>query len=233
MRSHKFLIVSASILATTTLTTLSFADDTTNGSTSATPGGSSTVTSQTVMTPSAPSVPTTSTTITSQGSTSTGTSTTTPSTPTSTTTTTSADDVSASAPTPTVTSEPTPRESVTVYDKRRPNKAVLITGTSFLVSTYATTAALAAANGPVADKDLYIPVVGPWINLASRDTNRPDNTRDSLLIAGSGVLQGLGAAMMVTSFFVPEKIPTARISAGNVKMQVAPALGGVGAIGTF
>jgi hypothetical protein len=38
---------------------------------------------------------------------------------------------------------------------------------------------------------------------------------------------------MVTSFFVPEKVPTARISAGNVKMQVAPALGGVGAIGTF
>jgi hypothetical protein len=134
---------------------------------------------------------------------------------------------------PTTVSEPAPRESVVVYDRRRPNKAVLITGTSLLVSTYATTAALSAANGPVADKDLYIPVVGPWINLASRDTDRPDNTRDSLLIAGSGVLQGIGAALMVTSFFVPEKVPTARISAGNVKMQVAPALGGVGAIGTF
>jgi len=58
-----------------------------------------------------------------------------------------------------------------------------------------------------------------------------------VLIAGSGVLQGAGVALLITSFFVPEKVPAARISAGNVKMQItptaAPGAGGLGAIGTF
>jgi hypothetical protein len=89
----------------------------------------------------------------------------------------------------------------------------------------------------VADRDLYIPIVGPWINLADRSTDRENNTRDTVLIAGSGVLQGIGTLMLITSFFVPEKVPAARISAGNVKMQVTPTAsmggGGVGAVGTF
>jgi hypothetical protein len=130
-------------------------------------------------------------------------------------------------------------ESTVVYNKRRPNKALLITGSALLVGTYVTTAALAGANGPEQDKNLYIPVVGPWLNLADRTTasGRAGDTRDTVLIAGSGVLQGAGAALLITSFFVPEKVPAARISAGNVKMQItptaAPGAGGLGAIGTF
>jgi hypothetical protein len=126
---------------------------------------------------------------------------------------------------------------MTLYEKRTPNKAVLITGGALLVGTYATTAALTAANGPTADKDLYIPVVGPWINIADRGSDRSHETRDILLIAGSGVLQGVGAVLAVSSFFIPEKVPAARINAGNVKMQVTPTAGpgagGIGAIGTF
>ncbi len=101
-----------------------------------------------------------------------------------------------------------------------------------------TTAALAGYNGEVGDKDLYIPIVGPWINIAERNGNQyKDNTRDTLLIAGSGVLQGVGALMAVTSFFVPEKVPAARIQAGNVKMEITPQAGagggGIGAVGVF
>ena len=238
MRSQKLLIVSATMLTCTSLATASFADDTTTqGNT-----GSSQVTSQTVMTPSSPTVPTTSTTITTQGSPSTTTATTPPAsttTPTSTTTTTSAEDATAASagPTTSLSMQPT-GESQIVYAKRTPNKALLITGASLFVSTYVTTAALAGANGGIGDKDLYIPVVGPWINIADRvPSTRENNTRDTLLIAGSGVLQGVGAIMAVTSFFVPEKIPAARIQAGNVKMEVSPqagaGMGGLGAIGTF
>lgn len=238
MRSQKLFIASATMLACTSLVTASFADDTKTQPTT----GSSAVTSQTVMTPSSPSVPTTSTTITTQGSPSSTTTATTPSTtattPTSTTTTTSADDATAAAPAPMVLSTPPSGESQIVYAKRTPNKALLITGTSLFVSTYVTTAALAGANGGIGDKDLYLPVVGPWINLADRNgATRENNTRDTVLIAGSGVLQGVGAIMAVTSFFVPEKIPAARIQAGNVKMEVTPqagaGMGGLGAIGTF
>jgi hypothetical protein len=231
MRSQKLLIVSATMLACTSLAGVCFGDNTntttaagttttpapvTTGAGSSTTGsGASTATSQTVT--NAPSA-----------------------TPTSTTTTTSADDATASSSAATTTLSPPPSgESVVVYNKQRPNKALLITGSALLVSTYVTTAALAAANGPDADKNLYIPVVGPWLNLADRTTasGRAGDTRDTVLIAGSGVLQGAGAALLITSFFVPEKVPAARISAGNVHMQLTPTAGpgagGVGAIGTF
>jgi len=132
---------------------------------------------------------------------------------------------------------PSPRESTTVYLPRRPNTPLLVTGGILFAGTYVTTAAVSGANGPIDDRDLYIPVVGPWINLAERNTDRENNTRDTVLIAGSGVLQGLGLLMAVTSFLVPESVPAARISAGNVKMQVAPTAtsggGGLGAVGTF
>jgi hypothetical protein len=160
--------------------------------------------------------------------------------PTSTTTTTSAEDVSAQAPTPPLQPNVEPaHESVVVYQHQRPSKALLITGGAVLAGTYATTAALAAANGPIGDKDLYIPIAGPWINLANRSCagDCPNQTRDTVLIAGSGVLQGVGALMILGSFLIPEKVPAARIQAGPVKMQVVPtgvaAGGGVGAFGTF
>jgi hypothetical protein len=245
MRSPKLLFASTPLLAVCTLASVSLADNTTVPSTSGSSpttgtstsptGSTSTSTSSTVMSPSSPSVPTTSTTTTTQGAPPTGVTT-----PASTTTTTSADDVAASSATQPMTATTEPRESTTVYNRRHPNKALLITGSSVLVSTYVTTAAFAAVNGPAADKDLYIPVVGPWINLANRGCTNgecPHETRDTILIAGSGVLQGVGAALAVTSFFVPEKVPAARISAGPVNMQITPTAGlgsgGLGAIGTF
>jgi hypothetical protein len=255
MRPNKLSIVSATMLACTSLAGVSFADNTTppattggtgaSGSTGSASGdatggaGTSAVTSQTVMTPSSPSVSTTSTNITTQGTP--GGAVTTPSTtPTSTTTTTSADDATAASSAPITTMAPPPSgESTVVYNHQRPNKALLITGASLFVGTYVTTAAFAGANGPVADKDLYLPIVGPWINLSERTTasGRGNDTRDVVLIAGSGVLQGAGAALLVTSFFVPERVPAARISAGNVKMQITPqagpGAGGLGAVGTF
>lgn len=249
MRFHKLLIVSATMFASTTLAGLSLADPTptptsptptpaqpTQGATGATgsaPTGSSTTT--TVMTPTSPSMPVTTTTTTPP--TMPGTTPGMTGTPTSTTTTTSAvGDLPTTGAMPAAATAP-PMRDMTVYQKRVPNKAVLITGGALLVGTYATTAALTAANGPVADKDLYIPVAGPWINLADRGSDRSNETRDTVLIAGSGVLQGIGALMAVTSFFIPEKVPAARITAGNVKMNITPTAGpgagGIGASGTF
>jgi len=140
---------------------------------------------------------------------------------------------------PPATTAPPTRESVTVYQKTIPNKPLLITGGLLLVGTYATTAAFVGANGPIGDKDLYIPVVGPWINLADRQCfgDCPNETRDTVLIAGSGVLQGVGALLALGSFFIPESVPAARITAGPVKMNITPSAGmgsgGVGAVGTF
>jgi hypothetical protein len=161
----------------------------------------------------------------------------TPATPVSTTTTTAAsDDPVALAPAPATASAAPKAEGTTLYQKRTPNRFFLYVGGAALAGTYATTAVIAANNGSIGDHDLYLPVVGPWINLASRDSSTT-STGDTILIVGSGVLQGVGAGMVIASLFIPEKYATATIAAGPVKMNVSPTAGagsgGVGAFGTF
>jgi hypothetical protein len=113
---------------------------------------------------------------------------------------------------------------------------MLLTGAMIFAGTYATTAAITAgkvdnANG---DRTLYLPVVGPWLHLADID----EGTANTIWIAGSGILQGLGLAISAVSFFVPEKIPAATIEAAGVKVNVtATSFGkgsaGIGASGQF
>lgn len=134
------------------------------------------------------------------------------------------------------TSAPVSAERTTLYQTRTPNRFFLYVGGAALAGTYATTAAIAANNGSIGDHDLYLPVVGPWINLASRNSANT-STGDTVLIVGSGVLQGVGAGMVIASLIIPEKYATATIAAGPVKMNVTPTAGagsgGVGAFGTF
>lgn len=152
-------------------------------------------------------------------------------TPTSTTTVTSADT------TPVPPSEPVSHDTTTLNQSIRPNRPLLFTGGLIFAGAYATTAALTAANTDGGgDKNMYIPVVGPWLHLA--DSGNHEGTRDTLLVAGSGVLQGVGLGMAIASLFVPEKIPAATIQAGNVKMNLTAASfgrssAGVGALGEF
>lgn len=134
-------------------------------------------------------------------------------------------------------SEPVNRDTVTLNQSIRPNRPLLFTGGLLFAGSYATTAALTAANTDGGgDKNMYIPVIGPWLHLADSKTN--EGTSDTLLVAGSGVLQGVGLGMTILSLFVPEKIPAATIQAGNVKMNVTPASfgrssAGLGAVGEF
>jgi hypothetical protein len=141
---------------------------------------------------------------------------------------------------PVVTTDPSAGDSMTIYRKIHPNRPILITGAALLVGSYVPTVAIQAAEGRPEDKDLYIPVVGPWITLANRDCNGTceNETRDTALMVTSGILQGAGAALTIASFFIPEKVEAAKIQAGPATVQVLPSrVGsagyGVGAVGTF
>jgi len=229
MRSHKILVVSATMLATLTLAGLSFADPPLTSPTS-----TATPSTQLDSQPGAPALPANGT---APGAMSPTTPTsvapaTTTAVPTSTTTTTGADTESPASPGYT----PPTRESTVITTGRRPNRPVLITGGALLVGTYATTAGITAGANTKEDHDLYLPVVGPWINLANRSCDgdcSATHNRNTVLIAGSGVLQGVGAGMVIASFFIPEKVAAATIAAGPVKMQLVPTAGGMGAVGTF
>ena len=151
----------------------------------------------------------------------------------STTTVTSADGTTATAtPVPAAAPPPAERNTLTLYNSVRPNKAYLYTGGIMFLGSYATTATMTAvSDNPNADKNLYIPVVGPWVHLTSTDATATNSTTDTLLVAGSGVIQGVGAGLMVASLFVPEKVPAATIQAGNTKVHITPTSFGVGSAG--
>lgn len=130
--------------------------------------------------------------------------------------------------------EPEQRDTVTIHQQYRPNRPLLYTGGAMLVGSYATTAAINATED--VDRTLFIPVVGPWLHLADRADDA--STTGTVLILGSGILQGAGALLTAASFFIPERVPAATIQAGNVKMNVTPAAygrgtAGLAAVGTF
>jgi hypothetical protein len=95
------------------------------------------------------------------------------------------------------------------------------------------------------DKKLFIPVVGPWMDLADRDCNARgcggnEDVNKAMLIT-SGVVQGAGVLLAVSSLFIPEKVEDRRLSAKAAppkpEVKVSPVSfasgGGIGAIGRF
>lgn len=50
-----------------------------------------------------------------------------------------------------------------------PNRPMLITGAVVLGGTYAASAIVGAASKREADDKLFLPVVGPWMDLTKRD----------------------------------------------------------------
>ncbi|AKV04702.1 hypothetical protein AKJ09_11365 [Labilithrix luteola] len=128
---------------------------------------------------------------------------------------------------------------VTVYRKTRPNIPLLTTGGLLLAGTYTATAIVGGTSDRQADKNLYIPVVGPWLNLADRQCDGCAHESGNIaLVILSGIGQGLGAGMTIASFLIPQKVAAATITAGNVKMNVVPTSvgkggAGLGAVGTF
>jgi len=165
--------------------------------------------------------------------------------PTSTTTVTQAD-VAATTPSSTPmpqTARAQEKDTVTLYQSVRPNKTYLYTGGLLFLGAYVPTAVLTGVNSDSdrTDKSLYIPAVGPWLTLADRNCTtctEGQNTLDTVLIAGSGVIQGAGLLLMTASIFVPEKVPAATIQAGNVKMtptatSVGRSSATFGVVGTF
>lgn len=122
-----------------------------------------------------------------------------------------------------------------------PNRPLLVGSSMLGLAAYVPSAVAGGISDRDEDRYLFIPVAGPWIDLANRDCNaRPcsDEDLNKALIIGSGVVQGISALGVLTSFFVPETHRT--LSTGQVKKQFMVAPGQLGrsaygmtAVGTF
>ncbi len=130
-----------------------------------------------------------------------------------------------------------------------PNRALLSSGIWILGLSYVPAIVVAAESSRVGDKSLYIPVVGPWMDLATRSNCAPNvtcsDTSNKVLIVVDGVFQGIGALDIVGAFIFPET-RTVTVSASepretrgsSLTLRVLPAqLGargyGLTAVGTF
>jgi hypothetical protein len=127
-----------------------------------------------------------------------------------------------------------------VVQHRWPNRPLLVTGLVVLGGTYGASVIVGAASDREADDKLFLPVVGPWLDLTHRDCDVNDCGNDTLnktLLVGDGILQGIGALSVLLSLVVPESTKTPWYLIGGEKLSVTPQISsrttGLAAFGRF
>ena len=102
-----------------------------------------------------------------------------------------------------------------------PNRTMLHTGIWTLGLSYVPAIVVAAESERHGDKNLYVPVAGPWMDLASRGACAPNTkctneTTNKVLLVIDGIFQGVGALDIIGAFLLPEtRTVTTRASRGN------------------
>lgn len=109
-----------------------------------------------------------------------------------------------------------------------PNRALLHSGIWTLGLSYVPALVVAIESSEGADKNLYVPVAGPWIDLANRDCPSCEHeTANKALLITDGIFQGIGALQLVGSFLFVETRSVALDAKPHVAklppLQVAPA----------
>jgi len=106
----------------------------------------------------------------------------------------------------------------------------IVTGVPWVIGVTAATAANFGDNSGL----LVLPVVGPWLMLATNDLHGSDKAGERSVLVFDGLLQAAGGAM----FFAGMLLPRVRLVRSDVVVSVVPLeLGhgahGIGAIGRF
>jgi hypothetical protein len=130
-----------------------------------------------------------------------------------------------------------------------PNNALLSEGFFAFLGAYVPSVIVAVVNDNSYDKRLYIPIAGPWVDLASRpgcggigQSTCGSETGYKALLIVAGAVQALGALAIVAGLALPERRitpPPAKAEKPTVHVQPAE-LGlagrggyGLAAFGTF
>jgi hypothetical protein len=136
-------------------------------------------------------------------------------------------------PTATVVTTPPPlgeaREAYT-----GPNRALIGTGLVTFGLAYVPAVIVAGQSTLSADHHLYVPVAGPWLNMANRPACGPESftcdteTTNKVLLGVDGVFQGIGVLTTLAGFLTPEPAEAVTMTA-KPSLHVAPAkVGGTG-----
>jgi hypothetical protein len=127
----------------------------------------------------------------------------------------------------------------------RPSRAMLSSGLVVLGVPYVSSVIVAASSDHPGDHNLYIPVAGPWMDLADRHCANGSNCTDGFnkgMLVVDGIFQGIGALQILSAFLFPEPVTVisarAKLAPPAVaRVQIGPAgLGtgyGLAAVGAF
>jgi hypothetical protein len=130
-------------------------------------------------------------------------------------------------------------------EETRPNASVIASGLIIFGVPYAASVASFGTSKHQGDENLWVPVAGPWLDLANRGTlprlrvEREDEFANRGLLVADGVFQALGALAIVVGFLSPE-VRTTQVVDETAKSQLRMTpmkLGrsgyGIGAVGKF
>jgi hypothetical protein len=107
--------------------------------------------------------------------------------------------------------EPAPLHLVT-----RPNRRLLMIGLVAFSQAYIASVGIAATGSHPGDSNLWIPTIGPWLDLGSRpscpsSTGCGQETGNRVLLVADGLLQTFGALEIIGAFMWPETVAVTTI----------------------
>jgi hypothetical protein len=125
-----------------------------------------------------------------------------------------------------------------------PNRALISTGLVTFALAYVPAVIVAGTSSQPADNHLYIPVAGPWLNLANRPAcgmvpteaaGVPGipcdmETTNKVLLGVDGVFQGIGALTTLVGLLSPEH-EEETVTTGKPTVHITPARMGKGGYG--
>src|SRR5689334_23749882 len=101
-------------------------------------------------------------------------------------------------------------EEIAQVSQTRPNQAMLTSGAFALGVPYVASIIVAAESAHPGDKNLYVPVAGPWMDLGDRHCAAGENCGHEGLYKGllivDGLFQGIGALNIAGAFLFPETL---------------------------
>jgi hypothetical protein len=119
----------------------------------------------------------------------------------------------------------------------RPNRALLMSGLVLFGAPYVASIGIAATSAHAGDSSLWIPAVGPWLDVGARG-GCPANggcggeTGAKFLLVVDGILQTMGVLQVVGAFVFPETyVATNVATTSGASVRFAPTQIGRGGYG--
>jgi hypothetical protein len=117
-----------------------------------------------------------------------------------------------------------------------PNRRLITSGLVTFGLSYIPAVIVAGTSDTSADHHLYVPIVGPWLDLGDRPGCGPHigcdtETTNKVLLVVDGLFQGIGAVTTVWGFLTPERHEVVSTAAVVDKPTVHVSPSSVGASG--